>query len=167
MLEQPLKLAYKNSIISGFLYGLSQYLFLILLLIFYISSHFVQNNGVSVENMFVAIFSVLFSGLTVGNHLHILPNLGDCKISAANLFVILDTKDEDEIQIEQNSKLMKTKISGDILLRDIRFKYETRSEYLFDGFNLTIPYGEKVAFVGASGCGKSTILAFLLRFYEP
>lgn len=32
---------------------------------------------------------------------------------------------------------------------------------------MRIPYGEKVAFVGTSGCGKSTILSFLLRFYEP
>lgn len=53
------------------------------------------------------------------------------------------------------------------MLKDIKFKYETRSEYLFHGFNLVIPYGEKVAFVGTSGCGKSTILAFLQRFYEP
>lgn len=38
---------------------------------------------------------------------------------------------------------------------------------MFNDFDLSIPYGEKVAFVGASGCGKSTILSFLLRFYEP
>ena len=62
---------------------------------------------------------------------------------------------------------MKNKIKGKIELKDIKFKYDSRTEYLFDGFNLSIPYGEKVAFVGASGCGKSTILSFLLRFYEP
>jgi ABC-type multidrug transport system fused ATPase/permease subunit len=32
---------------------------------------------------------------------------------------------------------------------------------------LEIPFGEKVAFVGTSGCGKSTIMSFLLRFYMP
>lgn len=62
---------------------------------------------------------------------------------------------------------MKNKIQGKIELKDIKFKYDSRTEYLFDRFNLSIPYGEKVAFVGASGCGKSTILSFLLRFYEP
>ena len=47
------------------------------------------------------------------------------------------------------------------------FKYESRSEYLFNGFNLEIKKGEKTAFVGTSGCGKSTIMSLLLRFYEP
>lgn len=32
---------------------------------------------------------------------------------------------------------------------------------------MEIPFGEKVAFVGTSGCGKSTIMSFLLRFYWP
>lgn len=63
--------------------------------------------------------------------------------------------------------MLKNKIQGKIELKDIKFKYDSRTEYLFDRFNLSIPYGEKVAFVGASGCGKSTILSFLLRFYEP
>jgi ABC-type bacteriocin/lantibiotic exporter with double-glycine peptidase domain len=59
------------------------------------------------------------------------------------------------------------KIDGDIMLRNISFKYESRSIHLFENFNLTIPYGKKVGFVGVSGCGKSTILSFLLRFYIP
>lgn len=53
------------------------------------------------------------------------------------------------------------------MFQDIRFKYETRTDYLFNHFNLTIPFGAKHAFVGTSGCGKSTIMSFLLRFYEP
>ena len=38
---------------------------------------------------------------------------------------------------------------------------------MFDGFNLKINKGKKTAFVGTSGCGKSTIMSLLLRFYEP
>lgn len=58
-------------------------------------------------------------------------------------------------------------IKGDIVLKDICFKYEARSQHLFQNLNMIIPSGKKIGFVGTSGCGKSTILSFLLRFYEP
>lgn len=57
--------------------------------------------------MFTAIFSIFFSAMSVGNNSHVLPDIGVCKISAANLFQILDTKDEEQIQIDENSKMLK------------------------------------------------------------
>ena len=57
------------------------------------------------------------------------------------------------------------KIEGDISLRNIKFKYPSRSSYLFNDLNLRVEKGKKVGFVGYSGCGKSTIMSFLLRFY--
>lgn len=87
-------MAVKNGFISGFFYGLAQFImFIVIALIFYLGSIFVQNNGVQVENMFTAIFAIFFSAMTVGNNSHILPDMGECKISAANLFLIMDTKD--------------------------------------------------------------------------
>lgn len=50
--------------------------------------------------MLVAVFAVFFSAWIVGNNSHVLPDLGECKISAANLFLLLDNKDEDQIQID-------------------------------------------------------------------
>jgi hypothetical protein len=50
--------------------------------------------------MFTSVFAIFFSAMTVGNNSHVLPDMGECKISAANLFLILDTKDEDQIQVE-------------------------------------------------------------------
>lgn len=74
--------------------------------------------------------------MTVGNNSHMLPDMNECKISAANLFLILDTKDEDMIQIEEQSKMLKKTISGDLIFQNICFKYESRTEYLFKNFNL-------------------------------
>ena len=47
------------------------------------------------------------------------------------------------------------------------FKYPTREKNVFSNLSLTIPSGQKVAFVGSSGCGKSTIMQMLMRFYDP
>lgn len=102
-------------------------MFIVIALIFYLGSLFVQNNAVAIDSMFTAIFAIFFSAMTVGNNSHILPDMAECKVSAGNLFLILDTKDEDQIQIDEKSKLLKTKINGNIKLRDIKFKYETRS----------------------------------------
>lgn len=75
-------------------------MFIVIALVFYLGSLFVDQNGVSVDRMFTSIFAIFFSAMTVGNNSHILPDMGECKISAANLFLILDTKDESQIQID-------------------------------------------------------------------
>lgn len=94
MMELPLSLAKKNGIISGFFYGLAQLImFVVVALIFFLGAVFVEANGLNVSDMFTAVFAIFFSGMTVGNNSHILPDMNECKISAANLFMVLDTQD--------------------------------------------------------------------------
>ena len=54
----------------------------------------------------------------------------------------------------------------EIRFEDVSFSY-TGDEPHLKGVNLTIGKGQSVAFVGSSGCGKSTILNLLMRFYDP
>jgi ATP-binding cassette, subfamily C, bacterial CydD len=49
---------------------------------------------------------------------------------------------------------------------DICFRYTARTEPALDGFSLTVAPGERVALVGRSGAGKTTIVSLLLRFFE-
>lgn len=61
-----------------------------------------------------------------------------------------------------------TKISGYIELRDIHFSYPSRPEKsILQGLSLSIPAGKTVALVGSSGCGKSTVISLITRFYDP
>ena len=53
-----------------------------------------------------------------------------------------------------------------IQFKEVSFKYPTRDQMVLDGMNLKIPAGAKIALVGHSGCGKSTITNLLLRFYD-
>lgn len=107
----------------------------------------------------------MFAGMTAGNNAHFMPDAAACKNSAANLFEIQDSQDEDQMQIAEQSKLLKDGADGDIVLDDVDFKYESRNEYVFKHMNLRVKKGYKVAFVGTSGCGKSTIIQLLQRFY--
>jgi ABC-type multidrug transport system fused ATPase/permease subunit len=58
-----------------------------------------------------------------------------------------------------------TSLSGDIVITNLTFKYPHANIELFNNLSLTIPHGKKVAFVGSSGSGKSTIVKLLLRMY--
>lgn len=59
-----------------------------------------------------------------------------------------------------------TDVVGKIEFRDVKFKYPSRDDYAVDGLSFVINAGETVALVGESGCGKTTTLALLQRFYE-
>jgi len=56
---------------------------------------------------------------------------------------------------------------GEIVFEGVSFKYAKRLPYVLKDVLLTIPAGKKIAFVGTSGGGKSTIAQLLIRFYEP
>lgn len=57
-------------------------------------------------------------------------------------------------------------IKGKIEFKNVHFRYPA-SEDIIKGFNLTVKPGERIAFVGTSGNGKSTLLKLLGRFYDP
>ena len=59
------------------------------------------------------------------------------------------------------------KISGDIRIENLFFKYPESSKGCLDGVNIEVKRGEKLAIVGESGCGKSTLLKLLIGFEKP
>ena len=67
-----------------------------------------------------------------------------------------------------SSKLRPARFAGKIEFRDVHFSYPTdlRTPAL-QGMNFTVEPGQKVALVGASGCGKSSCMLLLQRFYDP
>ncbi len=79
---------------------------------------------------------------------------------AKRVFDLLET---DEV-IEKSSGKAK-EIEGDILIKDVKFSYSEEKE-LIKCLNLRANKGKRIAIVGPTGCGKTTMINLLMRFYE-
>lgn len=74
---------------------------------------------------------------------------------------------QQEISEEGLDEANHDNVSGDIVFNDVHFEYPTRTEMsVLKGINLKIKEGQKVALVGHSGAGKSTIAQLLMTFYS-
>ncbi len=60
-----------------------------------------------------------------------------------------------------------SEISADIEVINLKFRYADGEPFVLDGINLSIPSGQSIAIVGASGCGKTTLCKVILGLLEP
>lgn len=87
----------------------------------------------------------------------------DAKIAMERIDEVHETPNEDNNCNNTNSILSK----DDIRIENLSFKYPGAKRNALTNINLVIPYGKTTAIVGASGCGKTTLLKILLKFYHP
>ncbi|MDE6167818.1 MAG: ABC transporter ATP-binding protein, partial [Acetatifactor sp.] len=79
---------------------------------------------------------------------------------AERVFAVLDEEDEDK-----NGEALAKEEKAAITFQNVHFSYEAENPVIRN-FSLTVPTGKKVALVGATGSGKTTIVNLLMRFYE-
>ncbi|HEX7241739.1 MAG TPA: ABC transporter ATP-binding protein [Longimicrobiaceae bacterium] len=85
--------------------------------------------------------------------------------SSERIFGLLDT--EPEIRDLPDPLHLPERARGEIEFRDVWFRYGDGDAWVLQGVSFTARPGERVAIVGATGAGKSTIINLLMRFYEP
>ena len=105
----------------------------------------------------------------IGNLVNLQLSIQEANISMKRLSEILDYEREagmeGDIEAEHIYQDIE-KVDGDIAFNHVTFRYGNRKPALSD-VSFTIPKGKKVALVGASGSGKSTIAKLMLKYYEP
>ncbi len=110
---------------------------------------------------FTAVIGAAIAGL--GNFF---PELVGAVGATERVLEILGSKTEAEERPQTNKKV--GRLTGDIEFSNVGFAYPTRPDMpVLKGVSLSIPAGQKVALVGQSGAGKSTIMQLLLQFHRP
>ena len=90
----------------------------------------------------------------------VVTELQNALACASRVFSILDEKEETEAP---EAELPKTK--GTVEIQDVAFRYE-EDHPLIEDFNLKVQPGMRIAIVGPTGCGKTTLINLLMRFYD-
>ncbi|KAI7983537.1 ABC transporter B family member 11 [Camellia lanceoleosa] len=165
--EGPMKTGIRQGLISGIGFGLSFALFFCVFATnFYVGARLVEDGKTTLSDVFRVFLALSMAAVGISRSSLLAPDSTKAKTAAASIFSILDRKSK--IDPSDESGMTLESVTGEIELRHISFKYSTRPDVqIFRDLNLTIHSGKTVALVGESGCGKSTVIALLQRFYDP
>ena len=105
----------------------------------------------------------------------VFSNLVNVQVNIERVTALLDTqsdvRDTPEVTAKYGDAFEAKKenwemLHGDISFRDVTFRYPDGEENVLEHFNLEVPQGTRVAIVGETGAGKSTLVNLVCRFYE-
>jgi ATP-binding cassette, subfamily B (MDR/TAP), member 1 len=110
--------------------------------------------------------SIISSAYSAGLVFSFTPNIGKAKRSVYGLIKLLERKSSIDPDSTEGSR--PGKLKGKVDFRNVSFAYPTRLQHpALQNISISIPAGSSIALVGHTGCGKSTIVSLLERFYDP
>ncbi|XP_038567411.1 ATP-binding cassette, sub-family B (MDR/TAP), member 4 isoform X2 [Micropterus salmoides] len=117
------------------------------------------------QDVFLVFSAVLYGAMAVGEANAFTPNYAKAKLSASHLMMLIN-KESAIDNLSQEGELPE-KFDGNVCFDNVRFNYPSRLDVpILQGLNLNVRKGETLALVGSSGCGKSTTIQLLERFYD-
>ncbi|KAG8896650.1 GTPase-activating protein, partial [Tulasnella sp. 408] len=168
-LEGPLQKSNRTATLSTGLFALSQALsFFVIALVFWYGSRLVASLEYGTFEFFVCLMSVVFGSIQAGNVFGFVPDISAAKGAANDIVNLIDQVPEIDAWSPDGVKVDDKTIQGHIRFEDVHFRYPTRPGVrVLRNLNLVVEPGTYVALVGASGCGKSTTIQLIERFYDP
>ncbi|CAH2305688.1 bile salt export pump [Pelobates cultripes] len=163
----PYRAAVKKSHVYGACFGFAQcVIYLAYAASFRFGGYLVTFDGISYIVVFRVISAIVMSGTALGRASSFTPDYAKAKIAAAQFFKLLDRVPKTSVYSTNGEKWDNFK--GDIEFLNCKFTYPSRPvTMVLRGLNISVKSGQTLAFVGSSGCGKSTSVQLLERFYDP
>ncbi|CAI4216216.1 unnamed protein product [Parascedosporium putredinis] len=134
-------------------------------LIFWYGGRLMLKGELDNTAFFICMMAVVQGAESAGQGLSFGPNVAQASEASNRILNVRETRNKDDIS--KDVGIPDTDGGVKIELRDVHFKYPSRNVPVFKGLNLTIEKGQFAALVGASGCGKTSIISLLERFYDP
>lgn len=132
---------------------------------FWYGGKLVVDGEMEAGDVLAVFFSVMIAAMGVGQSSQVTPNIAKAKGAAFNILEVIkrtpliDTKEGEGITLD--------KMEGTITFKNVTFSYPSRPDVdVIDKMSFKVQKGQMVAFVGASGSGKSTVINLIERFYE-
>ncbi|XP_055935282.1 ATP-dependent translocase ABCB1-like isoform X3 [Argiope bruennichi] len=151
-----------RGIIYGFAQGLQAFAYACTM---YYGSILVSQGDLEYSNLLKVLEGVMIGVMMIGQSVALAPDYQKAKVSAVRIFRLLDLRPKIDAFSKDGNVL--DDVQGYIHFQKVHFNYPSRPRVkILRGLGLDIEPGQTVALVGSSGCGKSTCVQLLQRFYD-
>ncbi|KAG2459660.1 ABCBB protein, partial [Polypterus senegalus] len=166
-LELPYKAATKKAKVYGIFFAFAKcVIFMAYAASFRLGGFLVSSEGIHYSVVFRVISAIVISGTALGKASSFTPDYAKAKVAAAQLFKLFDRIPKISLQSDQGE--VWDSFRGELEFINCKFTYPTRPDVqILRGLQISVKPGQTLAFVGSSGCGKSTSIQLLERFYDP
>ncbi|XP_066501736.1 ATP-binding cassette, sub-family B (MDR/TAP), member 4 [Hoplias malabaricus] len=163
----PYKNAKKKAHIFGLTFSFSQaMIYFAYAGCFKFGSWLIEKGEMDFEAVFLVISAVMYGAMAVGEANSFTPNYAKAKISASHVLMLINRVPDIDNDSEEGEK--PSHFDGNVHFKEVHFRYPSRPDVpVLQGLRLRVKKGQTLALVGSSGCGKSTTIQLLERFYDP
>ncbi|KAL2851265.1 P-loop containing nucleoside triphosphate hydrolase protein [Aspergillus pseudodeflectus] len=135
-------------------------------LTFWYGGHLLASHEYDVVSFLVVYVAIVQGGQSAGQFLSFGPNIAQAAASGERILRLRHVAEGTSYLHDETRHMPIKGCNASIQFRDVSFNYSSRDTPIFHHLNLSIGSGQFAALVGASGCGKSTIISLLERFYQ-
>ncbi|XP_057689774.1 ATP-dependent translocase ABCB1-like isoform X2 [Corythoichthys intestinalis] len=162
----PYRNAKKKSHVQGLAFSFSQaMIYFTYAICFWFGAWLVDQGRMDVEGVYVVIMAITYGSMAAGEANSFAPNYANAKVSAGQIMMLLNRVPAIDNLSHEGESL--DTFDGNVHFEGVKFNYPSRPNVpVLRGLKLKVSKGETLALVGRSGCGKSTAIQLLERFYD-